>query len=494
MQMLHRTTRFARFIAALCALLSLTFVPALPGRAQNAAPRVYLLRGGDKAADDAVEMALREAGFEVIRGVESHAFDGSQAVLPAYDALVLLYNKNWQRQFSSTGLTSIRNYVANGGGLVTGERIVAEGELADITAATSCGTNNSDQTEYQQFSIEETINEGLPLNFSFDLGSYNGASETCFDVKSTASVFYVSSNGGGTVGRPGLVGWQSGAGRVASFSTLLSDRELANRDYRRLLQNTVRWAARPVDQEPPVITTFSIAESGQLRSSRAINIDLAATDAGSGVSHYYLAELVFNGDRNAPGWLVVQRSGWQPYRGPAISWTLDVTPGVHYMLAWVSDYNGNISLVPRSDFVSYQSEQAVPIAKDQIALYRIRPGAGQNVIVEMNVAAGDPDMYVWDYNDVLIAAAEAALPVESAAFVADGNLYQIEIDGFEAGSYTLGMASGQQAVNEGPSLNGRPRGRTINSVSNQPTDDDVDLPPLPALQAQSDVFLPLVWR
>ncbi|NJM05937.1 hypothetical protein HC891_06650 [Candidatus Gracilibacteria bacterium] len=278
MHILQRLTRYVRMFAALSVLSMGAIAPTLPSNAQSNGLRVYLLRGGDKPADDAVSVALREAGFDVIEGVESHQFDGTQADLRAYNTIVLLHTKNWQQALNSDGIRAISDYVANGGGLVTGERVIAEGEFVDIAPASSCGTSKADATEYQQFSVEPMINDGLPLNFSLNLASYGGSSETCFDVKSTASVFYISSNGGGKVGSPGLVGWRSGNGRVASFSTMVSDSELANRDYRRLLQNTVRWAARPHDSTPPVITRMVITDSGQMTDKRTVSIDLAAAD------------------------------------------------------------------------------------------------------------------------------------------------------------------------------------------------------------------------
>jgi hypothetical protein len=491
---LRRTARLAGISTSLVALFTVLLSLAPSRSAQNDKPFVYLLRGGDKAADDAVLVALREGGFDVVTGVQSHQFDGTQASLAAYDAVVLLYNQNWQRSLDSAGLSSIRNYVAGGGGLITGERIIADGDLVDIAPASSCGTSNARQTQYQQFSIEPTINAGLPVSFTLELASYGGSSETCFDVKSTANVFYISSNGGGRPGGPGLVGWRSGSGRVASFSTLLSDRELINNNYRRLLQNTVRWAARPDDTAPPLIEEFAIAESGRLLDTRAVSIDLRVSDEGSGPSHYYLAELVFNGDRDAPAWQLVQHSGWKVYDEPTIAWTLDVTPGVHYMLAWVSDHAGNMSAAPSSDFVSYRPEEAVALGKNAIDLYRIQPDAGQDVVVRMDVASGDPDLYVWNSAEALLGAAEADLPTERVSFVTDGDIYQIEVDGFTAGSYTLTLDATQQAVSNEAQLNGRPRGRTINGIGDTPDGDDVDLPPLPAPQSLDELFLPLIWR
>jgi hypothetical protein len=53
----------------------------------------------------------------------------------------------------------------------------------------------------------------------------------------------------------GLVGWTYGAGRVISFSTLMSEMEIGNADYKRLLGNAVRWAAN----DSVALTTVSAA-------------------------------------------------------------------------------------------------------------------------------------------------------------------------------------------------------------------------------------------
>jgi hypothetical protein len=96
---MHRG-RPAPVVALLWALLIVLAGSSSPGPApaiaQRAAPDVYVLRGGDAASDTAVAAALRARGFTVDLGVESIAFDGSQASLRQYDAVVLLYGSSWQ--------------------------------------------------------------------------------------------------------------------------------------------------------------------------------------------------------------------------------------------------------------------------------------------------------------------------------------------------------------------------------------------------------------
>jgi hypothetical protein len=209
--------------------------------------QVYVLRGGDAASDSAVINALQARSHTPIVGVETPDFDGTQANLIDFDAVVILYNANWSRPLLSAGALAIRDYVAQGGGVVTSEwfiwRVHSDAILGPLMPVGQyCGYNSTPVTTYTQDMPDPLINNGLLPSLTFSLSNFD-ATESCLAPKQGATVFYRSSNGGGQPNASGLMGWSVNGGRIASFSTLLGISELANPDYRQLFVNTVEWVA-----------------------------------------------------------------------------------------------------------------------------------------------------------------------------------------------------------------------------------------------------------
>jgi len=209
--------------------------------------KVYILRGGDPASDNAVAQALQERGHVPTLGVETPDWNGSQANLNDFDVVVILITANWARALSSQGIEAIRNYIVNGGAVVTGEWFIWKtfgdqtiGPLMPVVDY--CGWNYNTTTTYTQLAPDSVINSGLPVTLTLSLSDFAGT-ESCFRPRAEARIFYSSSNGGGQPRAAGLLGWDVQGGRVASFSTLIANSELANTDYRRLFVNTVEWVA-----------------------------------------------------------------------------------------------------------------------------------------------------------------------------------------------------------------------------------------------------------
>ncbi len=213
--------------------------------------KIYVLKGGHKDSDQAVIDTLRGCGWNVTEGDETPKWDGSQANLNDFDAVVILHNANWAEPLPAAGAQAIRDYIRQGGGVVTSEwftyGIFFGSPLLPLSPVGEyCGWNNASTTTYTQVTPDPVINNGLPTSFSFSLSSFAGT-ESCFVTKSGATVFYSSSNGGGRPGSPGLLGWNVENGRIISFSTLAGKTELENANYAQLLCNTDAWVARRSD-------------------------------------------------------------------------------------------------------------------------------------------------------------------------------------------------------------------------------------------------------
>ena len=214
------------------------------------ASTVYVLRGGDPTSDAASIDALTARGHLVTSGVESAEWDGTQADLSQYAVVLVLNNFNWSSSIPAPGRAALVDYVGGGGSLVTSEWlnysvtcVHSYVELDVVMPVVCVAFNYVSSTDYIQATTDPIIDEGLPSSFSFNLVNIGGT-EASFDPKDGAVVFFSSSNGGGRPGSAGLVGWDVLGGRVISYSTLVTDTELASAEYTQLLGNAVNWAAR----------------------------------------------------------------------------------------------------------------------------------------------------------------------------------------------------------------------------------------------------------
>lgn len=510
--MLAMRPRAAAALGGLLLAFALTATPATPAplMARPGDPdRVYLLRGGHATADAAAAAALSAAGFAVDSGVQTPDFTGAEAELADYDLVVALYNNNVSRNLSTAGAAALAAYVNGGGGLVAGEWLTRKSEALDLTAlagilpASPCGTSAAGSTTLTQLAPNPLINAGLPVSFAVALANHDG-SEGCLNPRAEAVTLYASSNGGGQSGAAGLVVWNPPGteGRVATFSTLLSAAELANPNMRRLLQNTALWVAGARDTTAPTIQRFVLSGAGTLTASRDVTLDIRANDRGGArLGSLYVVEYGYSGNAAAP-WRVIQRSGWLTWGNGAnrsLSWRLADEAGVHYLQIFVADRAGNVSSSPGLDFISYQPASA-SVAAGQQRIYRLSPAAGRAVTVRMNVLAGNPDLYAFSLGRAgLDFAPWSDLPVEQVSFSPDGGVYQIEVEGHAAGSYTLSVAAGPGRADiavGSPRVRRRTSIITLRSVEPQP--GDASLPPAPAEEGPAFVaqiiYLPLLQR
>jgi hypothetical protein len=205
------------------------------------ADSVLLLSTGVSAEDNAVVNLLEADGHTVTIGPYYGTYSGSN--LSGYSAVILLQNNNGDGEnIPVAGQTALVSYVNGGGGLLTGEwtdwNIAALGWNQTLKAVipvipTSSFDYNSPIT-YSVATPNAVLNSGLPSSFTFNADDVGGT-ETYFQPRTGATVYYGSSYG------DGVIGWNYGSGRVLSLSTLAGQTELANPNYGRLFSNGVFW-------------------------------------------------------------------------------------------------------------------------------------------------------------------------------------------------------------------------------------------------------------
>lgn len=209
--------------------------------------KVYVMSGGNAASDQAVLSILSARGISPTLGIQLDKWDGTKANLKDFNAVVLLNNYNWRvPSMPDSGQSALKNYVIAGGGLVTGEWLIASiysiqknKGLDPIVPAIYTGHQTPSNTIYTRIDADAILNYGLPSSFSFPLNFIDGT-EGILEPKPGAKVYYSSCN----TGRSGLIAWNYGKGRVISFSTLISAVELTDPDYATLFVNAVEWAAQ----------------------------------------------------------------------------------------------------------------------------------------------------------------------------------------------------------------------------------------------------------
>lgn len=490
----------ALLAAALLVAAAGTPAPAV-AQPEKAPSRVLVLRGGDQASDSAAIAALEAKGLAVTSGPETLAFAGDQQSLREYDVVVaLLFSGTAESRLTAQGAQGLERYIELGGALVTGETVALTGQLAPLMPAISCNSNGLASTSFTRVTPSATIDEGVPASFTMAL-SPGSITESCLNPKDEAAVLYSSSNGGGRRNAAGLVAWNFGKGRVASFSTRIGATELQNASFRTLFQNTVAWVGSTRDTTPPTIKSFTVSGAGGLVGQPQVQISLTASDSGgSGLGSFFIREYGYSGDP-ADGWSQEGASaGWQPFKQPGadITWTLSTKPGVRYIQAFVADRAGNIARAPGEAVVNYAPSQ-ITLGQDELHIYRIIPGAGTPTTVRMDAGSGDPDLYIF-FGPQLVFKAETGGTPEQTSFTAQAGVYQLEVAGVTAGSYSLDVRTGAASLLQPPGdiigIMRRPRISPTTIFPPEPPEDPSTLPSAPvdpgAAGVFENVFLPLL--
>lgn len=223
----------------------LLLIAALP--AQLAASVILLLSTGDTTLDTQTKTLIEGHGHTVTIGNPYTTFTATE--LSGVNVVLLFPNNNWNTgDMSLAAQTALVNFVNAGGGLVTSEWTnwkTGAGSFATLDAILPVDSttqySGGSAITYTQVTPDATLNAGLATAFSFSGDNYAGV-ESYFTAKSGATVYYSSTGGSGGAG---VIGWNSGAGRVIQFSTVAGPLELGNASYGKLVQNAVQWAAIP---------------------------------------------------------------------------------------------------------------------------------------------------------------------------------------------------------------------------------------------------------
>ncbi|MDY6952105.1 MAG: Kazal-type serine protease inhibitor domain-containing protein [Thermodesulfobacteriota bacterium] len=237
--------------------LALSFL--LLGFVISHAATVYVMDSEDGTNMALITAALTSAGHVVTTGLPWYQQDGHQS-LSSYDVVVFLDGYNWNYGTMSTdGQNEIADFASAGGGLVTAEWFVwslGSGGYFDnlaplCPAVPTTSYHHGDPITYAEEVSDPFLNAGVNSPFIFSADNVTGT-ETFLTPRPGATSYYASSAGSGY---SGLVGWDYGAGRVLSFSTLVGNAEMADTDYKTLFVNAVTWAAESGDgRETPCLT------------------------------------------------------------------------------------------------------------------------------------------------------------------------------------------------------------------------------------------------
>jgi len=184
-------------------------------------------------------------------------------------------------------------------------------------------------------------------------------------------------------------------------------------------------------------------DGSQTTGSVSLTLQLSASDFGGGsLSRMLLRERAWDGNE----WAVAAESGWVNY-ATTYPWTLDTTPGAHYLNAYWMDDSGNVSQLPAQTVVNY-SPASSPILTGGIHVYRVRVEAGESFTATLTTLNGDADLYVWApgnagapdvYSNLDGAALDRVVVTDTVA----GD-YHLEVHGYAASStYRLDLDAPQ---------------------------------------------------
>jgi hypothetical protein len=146
-----------------------------------------------------------------------------------------------------------------------------------------------------------------------------------------------------------------------------------------------------------------------------------------------VAEKIFVG--SAKEWVTVAVTPWMTFT-PSLSYTLSADAGAHFLFVWVSDNAGNISK-PKATYINYVPESD-QVRAGQSKVFRQLLEAGDTISITLKTLTGDADLYLFGPGGRLGYSINPTTTVDSIVFTASQTgRYAIEVEGFEASTYSL---------------------------------------------------------
>ncbi|MEM7112655.1 MAG: CARDB domain-containing protein [Chloroflexota bacterium] len=215
----------------------------------------------------------------------------------------------------------------------------------------------------------------------------------------------------------------------------------------------------------------------------SIDLDLASGRQATSLTPRSLMYVEYIFIQSAQSWVPVRHSGWIPVAGNTadFQWQLNEQPGLHYMLVWTADAEGNISTTPGRQYINYAPETS-SLLTDEGHLYRWLLEIGEQLHVRVTPLSGDPDLYVWNPDGTSAGTSQTADQVDEVIVTAtQSGLHQIEVDGAAAGDYQLEITPLVQQTNTDlERFFGRPKGRIQPYFApTEGPDDNTSLPTAP---------------
>ena len=291
-------------------------------------------------------------------------------------------------------------------------------------------------------------------------------------------------------------------GEITLYAVIDPDNRIAEtEETNNTLSRTVTVRTPQGDTAAPLVESFSINEGATTTFTTTVKLTTRASDPqqpASGLSSIAYVEQIYN--ELVGQWVPIKAVEWLPFTGSPLttSWQLDPNPGLRYIQVWVADQAGNIALVPGSASISYLPPIG-QVAARTTRLYRVTLAQGEHLIANLVPISGDPDLYVWGPDNTLAGHSNSADSVDAVDFVAKtAGVYQIEVHGYTAATYTLTIqtlsaaASAQQHVTGQPQLAKTLPTAPLIPVTNGPM-GTVNLPP-PTVPTRHHMYVPVVAR
>ena len=201
-----------------------------------------------------------------------------------------------------------------------------------------------------------------------------------------------------TTGNTNMVEWQPSEGKYVLYAVIDPYNKITEFDENNnIISRTVTIFPQIDDDIAPIVTSFSTNRTTGFAKKQQIKLSATASDnhGGSGIYSMYYSEYAY--DQSILGWAPVANSGWLPYQEGSNSYRYVLSPivGVHYLQVLVADKAGNISEKSKTLAINYIPASNL-VAETQSRLYVVNLTQGQTLKANVDVLAGDADIYIWD--------------------------------------------------------------------------------------------------